>query len=113
MQALTHCPESPVIENLTDMSLNLPVLISRFSVTPLSQDPFGIFRLQMITTAFGLRFVTTPLGLNLFIVSGLTGESILRISARATPFVFFMLFVVILIALIPAMSTTLLPDIYT
>jgi TRAP-type C4-dicarboxylate transport system permease large subunit len=57
-------------------------------------------------------FITPPLGLNLFVVSGLTGESILRIAARAVPFVFFMLIVVLLIAYVPALSTSLLPDIY-
>ena len=54
----------------------------------------------------------SPLGLNLFVVSGITGESILKIAARAVPFVFFMLIVVLMIADIPAISTTLLPDIY-
>lgn len=55
---------------------------------------------------------TPPLGLNLFVVSGLTGESILKIASRAVPFVFFMLLVVLLIAFIPAISTTMLPDVY-
>lgn len=66
----------------------------------------------MMITALGVGFITPPLGLNLFVVSGLTGESILRIASRAVPFVFFMLIVVLVIAYIPALSTTLLPDIY-
>jgi TRAP-type C4-dicarboxylate transport system permease large subunit len=45
-------------------------------------------------------------------VSGITGESILRIAWRAVPFVFFMLIVVLLIAYVPAISTTMLPDVY-
>ncbi|MCE8469347.1 TRAP transporter large permease subunit, partial [Rhodovulum sulfidophilum] len=53
-------------------------------------------------------FITPPLGLNLFVVSGLTGESVLRISARAVPFVLFMLTVVLLIAFAPAVSTLML-----
>ena len=32
----------------------------------------------MMITALGVGFITPPLGLNLFVVSGLTGESILR-----------------------------------
>jgi tripartite ATP-independent transporter DctM subunit len=66
----------------------------------------------MMITALGVGFITPPLGLNLFVVSGITGESILKIAARAVPFVFFMLIVVLLIAYIPAISTVLLPDIY-
>lgn len=66
----------------------------------------------MMITSLGVGFITPPLGLNLFVVSGLTGESILRIASRAVPFVFFMLIVVLMIAYIPALSTTLLPDVY-
>jgi tripartite ATP-independent transporter DctM subunit len=66
----------------------------------------------LMITSLGVGFITPPLGLNLFVVSGLTGESILRIAARAVPFVFFMLMVVLLIAYVPAVSTSLLPDAY-
>jgi len=50
--------------------------------------------------------------LNLFVVSGLTGESILKIAKRALPFVLSMLAVVLLIAFVPETTTFLLPDIY-
>ncbi len=66
----------------------------------------------MMITALGVGFITPPLGLNLFVVSGLTGESILKIAVRAVPFVLFMLGVTLLIAYVPALSTTLLPEIY-
>jgi TRAP-type C4-dicarboxylate transport system permease large subunit len=52
------------------------------------------------------------LGLNLFVVSGLTGESILKIAWFAIPFVFFMMLVVLLIAFVPEISTSMLPEIY-
>jgi TRAP-type C4-dicarboxylate transport system permease large subunit len=69
------------------------------------------FCVLMITT-LGVGFITPPLGLNLFVVSGLTGESVLKIAGHAIPYVLFMLAVVLLIAFVPAVSTTLLPDIY-
>ena len=69
------------------------------------------FCVMMITT-LGVGFITPPLGLNLFVVAGLTGESILKISYRAIPFVMFMLGVTLLIAYVPELSTSLLPDIY-
>jgi len=37
---------------------------------------------------------------------------VLKIAARAVPFVFFMLLVVLLIAFVPQVSTFLLPEIY-
>ncbi len=75
-------------------------------------DNIGMNEIQfciMMITALGVGFITPPLGLNLFVVSGLTGEPILRIAARAVPFVLFMLLVVLLIAYVPALSLTLLP----
>ena len=66
----------------------------------------------MMITALGVGFITPPLGLNLFVVSGLTGESILRIAGHAVPFVFFMFLVVLIIAYVSTLSTVLLPEIY-
>ena len=66
----------------------------------------------MMVTALGVGSITPPSGLNLFVVSGLTGVSVLRIAARAVPFVLFMLAIAPLIAYLRAISTTLLPDIY-
>ena len=78
-------------------------------------DNIGMNEIQfcvMMITALGVGFITPPLGLNLFVVSGITGESVLKIAARAVPFVCFMLGVVLLIAYVPDISTTLLPDAY-
>jgi TRAP-type C4-dicarboxylate transport system permease large subunit len=78
-------------------------------------DNIGMNEIQfcvMMITALGVGFITPPLGLNLFVVSGLTGESILNIAWRAIPFVFFMMLVVLLIAFVPEISTTMLPEIY-
>lgn len=97
-----------VMETTPNIVILAPIL------KPLA-DNIGMNEIQfcvMMITALGVGFITPPLGLNLFVVSGITGESILKIAARAVPFVFFMLLVVLLIAYVPALSTTLLPDIY-
>ena len=76
-------------------------------------DAIGMNEIQfciMMITSLGIGFITPPLGLNLFVVSGITGESTLKIAAKAWPFMFFMLFIVLLIAFIPELSTILLPD---
>jgi C4-dicarboxylate transporter DctM subunit len=83
-------------------------------ILPLADD-IGMNEIQfciMMITALGVGFITPPLGLNLFVVAGITGESILKIAARAVPFVLCMFIVVLFIAYVPAISTTLLPDIY-
>ncbi|CTQ69439.1 TRAP transporter large permease [Roseibium alexandrii] len=97
-----------VMETTPNIVILAPIL------KPLA-DNIGMNEIQfciMMITALGVGFITPPLGLNLFVVSGLTGESILKIAARAIPFVLFMLAVTLLIAYVPAISTTLLPEIY-
>jgi tripartite ATP-independent transporter DctM subunit len=97
-----------VMETTPNIVILAPIL------KPLA-DNFGMNEIQfciMMITALGVGFITPPLGLNLFVVSGITGESILKIAARAIPFVLGMFVVVLLIAYVPAVSTTLLPDIY-
>ena len=97
-----------VMETTPNIVILAPIL------KPLS-DEIGMNEIQfciMMITALGVGFITPPLGLNLFVVSGLTGESILKIANRAVPFVFFMMLVVLMIAYWPALSTTMLPDIY-
>ena len=97
-----------VMETTPNIVILAPIL------KPLA-DNIGMNEIQfcvMMITALGVGFITPPLGLNLFVVSGITGESILKIAWRAVPFVFFMLIVVLLIAYVPALSTTLLPDVY-
>lgn len=97
-----------VMETTPNIVILAPIL------KPLA-DNIGMNEIQfciMMITALGVGFITPPLGLNLFVVSGITGESILKIAGRAVPFVLFMLVVVLFIAYIPAISTTLLPEIY-
>lgn len=94
-----------VMETTPNIVILAPLLF------PLAQE-IGMNDIQfcvLMITTLGLGFITPPLGLNLFVVSGLTGESILKIAYRAIPFVFFMLIVVLLIGFVPAISTTLLP----
>jgi tripartite ATP-independent transporter DctM subunit len=97
-----------VMETTPNIVILAPILL------PLAQN-IGMNEIQfciMMITALGVGFITPPLGLNLFVVSGLTGESILKIAYRAIPFVFFMLIVTLFIAYVPVISTVLLPDIY-
>jgi len=95
-----------VMETTPNIVILAPIL------KPLA-DSIGMHEIQfciMMISALGVGFITPPLGLNLFVVSGITGESVLRIASRVGPFVFFMLIVVLLIAYIPAISLTMLPD---
>jgi tripartite ATP-independent transporter DctM subunit len=97
-----------VMETTPNIVILAPIL------KPLA-DQIGMNEIQfcvMMITTLGVGFITPPLGLNLFVVSGLTGESILRIAKQALPFALSMLLIVLLIAFVPEVTTALLPDIY-
>jgi len=97
-----------VMETTPNIVILAPIL------KPLA-DQIGMNEIQfcvMMITTLGVGFITPPLGLNLFVVSGLTGESILRIAKQALPFAISMLLVVLLIAFVPEITTAMLPDIY-
>jgi C4-dicarboxylate transporter DctM subunit len=55
-------------------------------------------------TSLGLGFITPPMGLNLFVMSGLTGVPITAIARRAVPFVITMVIVSVAIGFVPALS---------
>ncbi|NND92949.1 MAG: TRAP transporter large permease, partial [Granulosicoccus sp.] len=68
-----------VMETTPNIVILAPIL------KPLA-DSIGMNEIQfciMMISALGVGFITPPLGLNLFVVAGITGESILRIAARA------------------------------
>lgn len=97
-----------VMETTPNIVILAPIL------KPLA-DQIGMNEIQfciMMITTLGVGFITPPLGLNLFVVSGLTGESILKIAKHAVPFMISMLAVVMLIAFVPATTTFLLPAAY-
>jgi TRAP-type C4-dicarboxylate transport system permease large subunit len=72
----------------------------------MSDIQFCIF----MVTSLGVGFITPPLGLNLFVLSGLTGQSVLGIARSAVPYVLAMLVVVLLIAFIPEVSLMAVPE---
>ncbi len=90
-----------VMETTPNIVILSPILL------PLAQE-IGMHDIHfciMMVTALGLGFITPPLGLNLFVVSGISGTPVLAIAGRALPYVISMFFVVLLLAFIPELST--------
>ena len=95
-----------VMETTPNIVILAPILL------PLAQN-IGMNEIQfciMMVTSLGVGFITPPLGLNLFVISGITGESVLRIASRVGPYVIGMLVVVLIVAYIPVISTIFLPS---
>jgi tripartite ATP-independent transporter DctM subunit len=80
--------------------LLLPVAVE------IGMDPNHFCIWFMFTLAFG--FITPPYGFNLFVVSSITGESIIDISRRMTPFLIAFLITNIIIVLVPGLSLWIL-----
>jgi C4-dicarboxylate transporter, DctM subunit len=89
-----------VMETTPNIVILAPIMLPLAQKIGMNEIHFSIF----MVTSLGVGFITPPLGLNLFVLSGLTGQSVLPIAARAVPFVLAMLVVVLLLAFIPQLS---------
>ncbi|MCP4764683.1 MAG: TRAP transporter large permease [Gammaproteobacteria bacterium] len=89
-----------VMETTPNIVILAPIMLPLAQEIGMNEIHFCI----MMVTSLGVGFITPPLGLNLFVVSGLTGEPILKVAAKAVPYVFTMASVVLLLAFIPQLS---------
>ncbi len=117
VQAITGATDSPtliilmmlgvfiiagcVMETTPNIVILSPIMLPLAQEIGMNEIHFCIF----MVTSLGVGFITPPLGLNLFVLSGLTGESVLGIARQAVPYVGSMLVVVLLLAFVPALST--------
>ncbi|MCZ0811637.1 MAG: TRAP transporter large permease [Pseudomonadota bacterium] len=90
-----------VMEATPNIVILAPIMFPLAQEIGMNDIQFCIF----LITSLGVGFITPPLGLNLFVISSVTGQPILSVAARALPYVLSMLIVVLLIAYVPAIST--------
>jgi len=93
-----------VMETTPNIVILAPILMPLALEIGMNDIHFCIF----MVSALGIGFIPPPLGLNLFVVSGVSGEPVMAISRHAIYFVFTMLAVVILIMSVPAIALWLL-----
>jgi C4-dicarboxylate transporter DctM subunit len=93
-----------VMETTPNIVILSPLLLPLAAEIGMHEVHFCIFMI----TSLGIGFITPPLGLNLFVVAGVTGTSVMEISRYVISFVAMMLIVVLLIAFIPSLSLWLL-----
>ena len=89
-----------VMETTPNIVILSPILLPLAQEIGMNEIHFCI----MMVTSLGVGFITPPLGLNLFVVSGLTGTPILKVAGKAVPYVLSMLCVVLLLAFVPQLS---------
>ena len=88
------------METTPNIVILAPLLYPVAQQIGMDQIHFCIF----MVTSLGLGFITPPMGLNLFVVSSLTGQPIMTIARYAFPFVVVMIFVSALIGFVPQIS---------
>ncbi len=93
-----------VMETTPNIVILSPLLLPLAQEIGMNDIHFCIFMI----TALGIGFITPPLGLNLFVVSGVTGTSVMAISWHAILFVTAMLVVLMVLAFAPSLSLWLL-----
>lgn len=92
------------------MELGPNILILGPLFLPLAQE-FGINPIHytiFMMCSFGIGFVTPPIGLNLYVLSGISGDPIMDISKEAVPFVVVLILIVLVIGLYPPLSLALI-----
>jgi len=70
-------------------------------------DPMQFAVVFLVGASIG--FITPPYGLNLYVASGVTGVPYFRLLRYTTAYIVALVAVWILIALVPALSTALVP----
>lgn len=85
--------------------LTLPVLLPLVQAAGFDKLWFGIY----LVLAVEMSQVTPPVGFNLFVIQGLTGESLGAIAKMVLPYLLIMCFFVILLALFPGI-VSLMPS---
>jgi len=71
----------------------------------LGVDPIHLGIIMVVNMEIGM--ITPPIGLNLFVTSGITGMSLARVVKAAAPFVAVLLVFLILVTYLPGLSTML------
>ncbi len=93
-----------VMETTPNIVILAPILLPLAQEIGMNEIHFCI----LMITSLGIGFITPPLGLNLFVVSGVTGTPVMAISKHAVSFVVTMLAIVLLLMFVPSISTWLL-----
>lgn len=89
-----------LLDGFSIVVMSLPIALPM--VTAAGFDPiwFGIYLILMVE----ISQITPPVGFNLFVIQGLTGEPIMKIARYALPFFFLMLLTTVILTLFPQIA---------
>ncbi|MEO3415651.1 TRAP transporter large permease subunit [Roseovarius sp. CAU 1744] len=92
-----------VLEGMSTIVMTLPITLPLIIAAGFDKIWFGVFLVLVVEMAQ----ITPPVGFNLFVIQGMTGEKIGRIARATFPFFLIMVALVFLITLFPGIVTYL------
>ena len=94
-----------VLEGMSSIVMTLPITLPLVQAAGFDKIWFGVFLVVVVEMAQ----ITPPVGFNLFVIQGMTGERIGRIALATLPFFLIMVGLALLITFVPEV-VTFLPD---
>ncbi|MBM3491818.1 MAG: TRAP transporter large permease subunit [Alphaproteobacteria bacterium] len=91
------------LDGLSAIVMTLPITLPLVLLAGYDKIWFGVFLVIMVEMAQ----ITPPVGFNLYVLQGLTGESMRRVSRAAFPFFLLMTAFAMLLAFVPELATYL------
>jgi C4-dicarboxylate transporter DctM subunit len=92
-----------VLDGISSIVMTLPITLPLALQAGFDKIWFGVF----IVIVVEMAQITPPVGFNLFVIQGLTGESVGRVALAAFPFFLIMLLLAVFITLMPGVVTWL------
>jgi tripartite ATP-independent transporter DctM subunit len=89
-----------LLDGFSIVVMTLPIALPMVTMAGFDPIWFGIYLILMVEVSQ----ITPPVGFNLFVIQGLTGEPILKIAKYALPFFFLMLFTTVILTLFPQIA---------
>lgn len=89
-----------LLDGFSIVVMTLPIALPMVTLAGFDPIWFGIYLILMVEVSQ----ITPPVGFNLFVIQGLTGEPILQIAKYALPFFFLMLLTTAILTLFPQIA---------
>ena len=93
------------LEGVSIILITVPILLPILKDLGINLYHFAI----ILVVNLEIAMITPPVGLNLFVVSGITKEPLERVIKAVIPFIFIMIFVLIIVIIFPELSLNLIP----
>jgi len=97
-----------LLDGFSIVVMTLPIALPMITAAGFDPIWFGIYLILMVEVSQ----ITPPVGFNLFVIQGLTGEPITKIARYALPFFFLMLFTTAILTVFPKIAL-FLPNLMT